>query len=102
MRFALESPKTQELLPDSKGQPLAYFFQLRGKALVQKSLRGMLEEILCQLLQQFPHFYTFIQPLQKSSQNFCVGTSSVKNVCALALSLMQLVGTDTGRACRRP
>jgi hypothetical protein len=31
-----------------------------------------------------------------------VKTSSVNNVCALALSLMQLVGTDTGRACRRP
>jgi hypothetical protein len=31
-----------------------------------------------------------------------VGTSSVNNVCALALSLMQLMGTDTGRACRRP
>jgi uncharacterized membrane protein len=31
-----------------------------------------------------------------------VGTSSVNNVCALALGLMQLVGTDTGRACRRP
>jgi hypothetical protein len=31
-----------------------------------------------------------------------VGTSSVNNVCALALSLMQLVGTNTGRACRRP
>jgi hypothetical protein len=31
-----------------------------------------------------------------------VGTSSVNNVCALALSLMQLVGRDTGRACRRP
>jgi hypothetical protein len=31
-----------------------------------------------------------------------VGTSSVNNVCALSLSLMQLMGTDTGRACRRP
>jgi hypothetical protein len=31
-----------------------------------------------------------------------VGTSSVNNVCALALSLMQLMGTNIGRACRRP
>jgi hypothetical protein len=31
-----------------------------------------------------------------------VGTSSVNNVYALALSLMQLMGTDIDRACRRP
>jgi hypothetical protein len=37
-----------------------------------------------------------------AAKNANVGTSSVNNVCALALSLMQLVGTDTGRACRRP
>jgi hypothetical protein len=65
MRFALEDKRTIELLPESVGHPLAYFFHLRGKSTVQKSLRGMLKELLHQLLRQFPHFYSQIGPIYK-------------------------------------
>ncbi|KAF7534506.1 hypothetical protein G7054_g6171 [Neopestalotiopsis clavispora] len=65
MRFALEDKRTIELLPESIGHPLAYFFHLRGKSTVQKSLGGMLKELLHQLLWQFPHFYSQIGPIYK-------------------------------------
>ncbi|ETS76726.1 hypothetical protein PFICI_12113 [Pestalotiopsis fici W106-1] len=65
MRFALEDRRTVELLPESTGSPLAYFFHLRGKSTTQKSLKGMLKELLYQLLHQFPHFYAQIGPIYK-------------------------------------
>ncbi len=40
MRFAFEDPRSKSLLPPSIGRPMAYFFHLRGKSLVQKSLQG--------------------------------------------------------------
>jgi hypothetical protein len=63
MRFALEDERFTDLLPESVGVPIAYFFHLRGKSMVQKSLDGMLKEILYQLLRQFPHFYPLIEPV---------------------------------------
>lgn len=67
MRFALEDRRTVEMMPDSFGDPLAYFFHLRGKSIVQKSLKGMLKELLYQLLRQFPGFYAQIDPIYKRS-----------------------------------
>lgn len=64
MRFALEDSRTMSLQPsDSKGDPMAYFFHLRGKSLVQKSLRGMLMELLYQVLGQYPRSFELIQPI---------------------------------------
>ncbi|KAI4600063.1 hypothetical protein KJ359_001164 [Pestalotiopsis sp. 9143b] len=63
MRFALEDRRTLELVPESSGEPVAYFFHLRGKSTTQKSLKGMLKELLYQLLRQFPHFYDQIGPI---------------------------------------
>lgn len=67
MRFALEDSRTMSLQPStSKGNPMAYFFHLRGKSLVQKSLRGMLMEILYQVLEQYPRSFELIQPIFKN------------------------------------
>ncbi|KAI8631819.1 hypothetical protein F5Y19DRAFT_422185 [Xylariaceae sp. FL1651] len=63
MRFALEDTRTEGLLPPSIGHPIAYFFHLRGKSLVQKSLQGMLKELLYQTLNQFPHFFEVLRPI---------------------------------------
>ena len=41
---------------------LAYFFHLRGKSLVQKSLRGMLMELLYQVLEKYPRCFELIRP----------------------------------------
>lgn len=65
MRFALEDRRTLELLPESTGDPVAYFFHLRGKSTTQKSLNGMLKELLYQLLCLFPHFYEHIGPVYR-------------------------------------
>ncbi|KAL2289344.1 hypothetical protein FJTKL_02347 [Diaporthe vaccinii] len=67
MRFALEDSRTMSLQPsNSKGNPMAYFFHLRGKSLVQKSLRGMLMEILYQVLEQYPRSFELIRPIFKN------------------------------------
>lgn len=64
MRFALEDSRTMSLQPSSsKGDPMAYFFHLRGKSLVQKSLRGMLMELLYQVLEQYPRSFHLIRPI---------------------------------------
>lgn len=64
MRFALEDSRTMSLQPsDSRGDPMAYFFHLRGKSLVQKSLRGMLMELLHQVLEQYPRSFELIRPI---------------------------------------
>lgn len=64
MRFALEDSRTMSLQPpNSDGQPMAYFFHLRGKSLVQKSLRGMLMELLYQILETHPHSFELIRPI---------------------------------------
>lgn len=47
----------------SKSHPLAYFFHLRGKSLVQKSLRGMLMELLYQVLEKYPRSFELIRPI---------------------------------------
>ncbi|KAI0140697.1 hypothetical protein BJ166DRAFT_108575 [Pestalotiopsis sp. NC0098] len=65
MRFALEDTRTLELLPESSGEPVAYFFHLRGKSTTQKSLKGMLKELLYQLLRQFPQFFDLISPIYR-------------------------------------
>lgn len=63
MRFALEDSRTMSLQPsNSNGHSLAYFFHLRGKSLVQKSLRGMLMELLYQLLEKYPRSFEIIRP----------------------------------------
>ncbi|KAI3318127.1 hypothetical protein HD806DRAFT_325111 [Xylariaceae sp. AK1471] len=63
MRFALEDPRTQTFLATSRGHAMAYFFHLRGKSLMQKSLRGMLTELLYHTLKQFPEFFVILKPL---------------------------------------
>ncbi|KAG6355404.1 hypothetical protein INS49_003366 [Diaporthe citri] len=64
MRFALEDSRTMSLQRSkSKHYPMAYFFHLRGKSLVQKSLRGMLMELLYQILQQYPRSFELISPI---------------------------------------
>lgn len=64
MRFALEDSRTMSLQPaNSKANPMAYFFHLRGKSLVQKSLRGMLMELLHQVLRQYPRSFELIRPI---------------------------------------
>lgn len=64
MRFALEDRRTMMLQPsNSAGQPMAYFFHLRGKSLVQKSLRGLFMELLYQLLESYPHSFELIRPI---------------------------------------
>ncbi|KAI0909375.1 hypothetical protein F4823DRAFT_562928 [Ustulina deusta] len=63
MRFALEDPRSESLLPPSVGHPMAYFFHLRGKSLVQKSLQGMMQELLFQTLKQFPDFFVALKPI---------------------------------------
>ncbi|KAI0432656.1 hypothetical protein F5Y09DRAFT_131419 [Xylaria sp. FL1042] len=65
MRFALEDPRSKSLLPPSIGHPMAYFFHLRGKSLVQKSLQGMIQELLYQILKQFPDFYVPLKPIHE-------------------------------------
>lgn len=42
---------------------MAYFFHLRGKSLVQKSLLGMLTELLYQILDSYPRFFELIRPI---------------------------------------
>ncbi|KAK7943808.1 uncharacterized protein PG986_012921, partial [Apiospora aurea] len=63
MRFAMEDHRTVEAIPRSDGTPMAYFFHLRGKSVVQKSLAGMLKELLYQTLRQFPTFYPLISQI---------------------------------------
>lgn len=48
---------------NSKHSPMAYFFHLRGKSLVQKSLRGMLMELLYQVLEKYPRSFELIRPI---------------------------------------
>lgn len=64
MRFAFEDSRTMSLQPHkTEEHPMAYFFHLRGKSLVQKSLRGMLTELLYQILQKYPHSFELIRPI---------------------------------------
>jgi hypothetical protein len=67
MRLALDDGRTTTFLPPSRGHSMAYFFHLRGKALVQKSLQGMLTELLYQTLNQFPEFYKVLKPIYAES-----------------------------------
>ncbi|KAI1746987.1 hypothetical protein F4782DRAFT_535834 [Xylaria castorea] len=66
-RFALEDPRSESLLPPSIGHPLAYFFHLRGKSLVQKTLQGMMQELLYQILKQFPDFFVSLKPIYEKA-----------------------------------
>jgi hypothetical protein len=64
MRYALEDSRTMSLQPsNSEARPIAYFFHLRGKSLVQKSLRGMLMELLYQVLQEHPRSFELVKPI---------------------------------------
>ncbi|KAI0450474.1 hypothetical protein F5B21DRAFT_427373 [Xylaria acuta] len=67
IRFALEDPRSESLLPPSVGHPMAYFFHLRGKSLVQKSLQGMMQEFLYQILKQFPEFFVSLKPIYEKT-----------------------------------
>ena len=59
----MQDPRTLKLLPDGFGNPVAYFFHLRGKSRVQKSLNGMLLEITFQVLTQFPEYFLSIKEI---------------------------------------
>ena len=65
MRFAMQDSRTLKLLPKGRGEPVAYFFHLRGKSMVQKSLKGMLCELLYQLLLQFPALYPALEQFHR-------------------------------------
>ncbi|KAI1635272.1 hypothetical protein F4809DRAFT_614548 [Biscogniauxia mediterranea] len=66
MRFAMQDPRLLSLVPDGKGNPLGYFFHLRGENTVQKSLHGMLRELVYQLLLQFPNYFNCIKARYES------------------------------------
>ncbi|KAI1491228.1 hypothetical protein F5X96DRAFT_488961 [Biscogniauxia mediterranea] len=66
MRFAMQDPRLLSLVPDGEGKPLGYFFHLRGKNTVQKSLHGMLRELVYQLLLQFPNYFNCIKARYQS------------------------------------
>lgn len=82
---------------DSKGQPIAYFFHLRGKSLVQKSLRGMLMELIYQVLDNYPRFFELIQSiflnLKRMKQNW-----DIQSLSQAVLHLPKLPPTVMG--CR--
>ncbi|OCL02223.1 hypothetical protein AOQ84DRAFT_229435 [Glonium stellatum] len=63
MRFAMQDDRLLNLVPEGKGKPIGYFFHLRGKDIVQKSLHGMLRELVYQLLSQFPDYFQCIKSL---------------------------------------
>jgi len=66
MRFIMQDPRTIELLPKGYGAPMAYFFHMRGKNHAQKSLRGMLQELVYQSLVQFPGLFDLVRPIYRS------------------------------------
>ena len=66
MRFAMQDPRLLDLLPNGQGKPVGYFFNLRGKNIIQKSLKGMLHELVFQLLSQFPAFFECVKPIYRS------------------------------------
>jgi hypothetical protein len=65
MKFAMRDPKTQEHLKVSSGCLhwiiLGFFFHDRGSQ-VQKSIEGMLQEVLHRLLSQMPALLKFVFP----------------------------------------
>ncbi|KAI1178974.1 hypothetical protein F4777DRAFT_593631 [Nemania sp. FL0916] len=68
IQFAFGNERSESLLPLSRGRPMAYFFHLRGKSLVQNSLHGMLQELLYQTLKQFPSFYKLLKPIYQKAR----------------------------------
>src|SRR5450432_3800738 len=64
MKFAMSNPRATDLLQKSEGIPyiIAGFFHDRG-TLMQKSISGMLQELLHSTLVQAPKLGEFIQPI---------------------------------------
>lgn len=101
MRYALESPRSREMLPESTGEPIAYFFHLRGKAFVQKSLYGMLKEVLFGLLKQFEHFFGLVRPIfQRMRKNFGIPRWDIQSLTEMLLEVPNLKSTIPGRKDR--
>ena len=64
MKYAINDPRTWQLLRGTEGSDwaqAAFFFHNRGSA-IQKSLAGMLRELLSSLLQQLPELLFCIEP----------------------------------------
>ncbi|KAL9619034.1 MAG: hypothetical protein Q9160_006289 [Pyrenula sp. 1 TL-2023] len=101
MRFALEHLRTKNTLPDSIGEPIAYFFHLRGKAYVQKSLYGMLRELVFGVLKQFEPFFELIRPAFQRVRNEC-GTVrwNVSSLKEMLLEIPHLQSPTPGRRDR--
>ncbi|OOQ91479.1 hypothetical protein PEBR_00838 [Penicillium brasilianum] len=65
MRFAMQDPRTGRYLqhnsdPSIQWTCIGFFFHDRGSD-IQKSLRGMLQELVFQLLRTYPHLFQSIQ-----------------------------------------
>lgn len=56
MKFALKHPRLADLLPDGNWTRISFLFHDRG-TLIQRSLTGMLRELLFQLLSQHPEIF---------------------------------------------
>lgn len=64
MKFAIHDARTWTLLKDAEGPDwtcASFFFHDRGSA-IQKSLAGMIQEIVGSLLRQVPELLPFIEP----------------------------------------
>ncbi|KAI0596694.1 hypothetical protein F4775DRAFT_282821 [Biscogniauxia sp. FL1348] len=102
MRFAMQDPRLLSLAPDGEGKPLGYFFYLRGKNTAQKSLHGMLRELVYQLLLQFPAYFNCIRPhyeslvLESRSKRPNWDFTSLKE-CLLSLSELPIEGPVRSR-----
>lgn len=61
MRFAMQDPRTQAYLKENQNDNnswhfIGFFFHERGSA-IQKTIEGLLKELLFQVLNQFPHLF---------------------------------------------
>lgn len=64
MKFAIEDARTWEFLADAEGLKwtcVSFFFHDRGSNM-QKSLVGMLQEVVGSLLRQLPQLFPFVEP----------------------------------------
>jgi hypothetical protein len=81
-----------DLVPDGRGRPVGYLFHLRGANNVQKSLAGLLRELLYQVVLQFPAYFTscvesiYKQELHESTQGKIEWDVSLLKRCLLSLS----------------
>jgi hypothetical protein len=67
MKFAMQDPRTQQYLSSSNGgqfELIGFFFHDRG-SMIQKTLKGMMQELLFQFLDRFPELFDSISHIYK-------------------------------------